>query len=210
MSDMDRDDSALLDLFFSEDSPPLTDAVVDAFLASPAQATGESSKRVMTLFVGKVLADLHKDPIKVVGSEPFGRWIETVRRNARLALADIGTAIGRDAAYIEKLESGTLWPWASDPQDIARLIFLFRLHIDAASALIQRSFALSKAHVSGDVIARAHGGKMTKERGNSTKRALDMFLSRKAKTEPLDQSINDWLTKVRLQLEGQGDQDLLS
>jgi hypothetical protein len=210
MSDMDRDDSALLDLFSSEDSPPLTDAVVDAFLASPAQATGESSGRVMTLFVRKVLADLHKDPIKVVGAESFGRWMETVRRNARLALADIGTAIGRDAAYIERLEFGTLWPWASDPQDIARLIFLFRLHIDAASALVQRSFALSKAHVSGDVIARAHRGKMTKERGDSTKRALDMFLARKAKAEPFDQSINEWLLKVRVQLEDHGDQDLLS
>jgi transcriptional regulator with XRE-family HTH domain len=209
MSDEDRD-TTLDDLLLSEGSLPLTDQLVDAFLTSPAQASVRSGGRVMNLFVRKVLEDLHKEPVREVEAEPFGRWLETVRRKARLAISDIAAAIGKDASYVERLESGGIWPWASDPYDIAAVISLFRLHIDAATALIQKSFALSKVRVSGDVIARAHGGKMTKERGDSTKRALDMFLSRKAKVEPLDQSINEWLAKVRVQLEGHGNQDLIN
>jgi transcriptional regulator with XRE-family HTH domain len=209
MNNKDRTDDSLFDFFLSETSPSLTDVVVDAFLASAAQAPVESGKRVMALFVRRVLADLHKDPVKTVEQESFGRWIETVRRKARLTLADIGGAIGRDATFIAQLESGAIWPWASDSHDIARLIALFRLHIDAASALVQRSFTLSKAQITGNVVARAHGGKMTKERGSSTRRALDMFLARNAKAEQLDESIIEWLAELRTRLEDRGERALL-
>jgi hypothetical protein len=208
MSDQDIE-NALDNLFSSEHSPPLTDSVVDAFLASPAQASEESGERVMVLFVQKVLANLHKEPVKEVGEEPFGRWIETIRRSARLAISDIGSAIGKEPSYVERLESGGAWPWDLDPKDVVNLICLFRIHIKAASYLVQKSYTLSRAHVAGDVIGRAHSGKMTKERGDSTRRALDMFLARNAKPEELDDSITEWLSKVEKRLEDCQAQELL-
>lgn len=200
MSDEDVE-KALNDLFSSEHSPPLTDAVVDAFLASTTEASVESGERVMALFVQKVLANLHTEPVKEVGEESFGRWIQTIRQRARLALSDIGIAIGKETSFIERLESGSAWPWDLDPKDMVNILSLFRIHINATAHLVQKSFVLSRAHLPGDVIGRAHKGKMTKERGESTRRALDMFLARNAKPEKLDDSILEWLSNVRKQLE---------
>jgi transcriptional regulator with XRE-family HTH domain len=208
MSDKDIE-KALNNLFSSDHSPPITDAVVDAFLASSAEAPVESGERVMALFVQKVLANLHAEPIKEVEEESFGRWIQTIRQRARLALSDIGIAIGKEPAYIERLESGTAWPWDLDPKDMVNILCLFRIHINTTLYLVQKSFVLSRAHVSGDVIGRAHKGKMTKERGESTKRALDMFLARNAKPEKLDDSILEWLSNVRKHLEDYQAKDLL-
>jgi transcriptional regulator with XRE-family HTH domain len=136
-----------------------------------------------------------------VGEEPFGRWIQTVRHTARLAVSDIAAAMGKEPSYVDRLESGSTCPWDLDPQDIAHLVCLFRVHMKATLFLIQKSFDVSCAQLSGDVTARAHRGKMTRERGDSTRRALDMFLARNAKPKKLDDSITEWLSKVQKQLE---------
>jgi hypothetical protein len=200
MSDEDLE-NVLGNLFSSEHSPRLTDSLVDAFLASSAQASEESGERVMALFVEKVLASVCKEPVREIGEEPFGRWIQSVRRSARLAISDIGNAIGKEPSYVDRLESGRTWPWELDPKDMVSLMCLFRIHIKATASLVQKSFSLSRAHVPGNVIGRAHRGKMSRERGDSTRRALDMFLTRNAKPQGLDDSVTEWLLKVQKQLE---------
>ncbi len=194
-------DDVLHELFSSNHSPALTDSMVDAFLNSPAQAPKESGERVIAFFVEKVLADLHKEPVRHVQTQTFAVWIQGIRQLARLAVSDIALAIGKETAYVERLESGLTLPWDLKPQDAARLVRLFRLHIRAMSDLIQKSFDVNSAHVGSNVAARAHGGKMTTNRGDATNRALQMFVARNTKEKPLDTSIIDWLGGVREQLE---------
>ncbi len=201
MKDEENLENALHELFSSDHSPALTDSIVDTFLRSSAQATKESGDRVIALFVGKVLADLHKEPVTNVQTQTFGAWIQGIRELARLALSDTATAIGKEPAYLQRLESGMTAPWDLKPEDIACLVRLFRLHMKALSYLIQKSFDVGSTHVEGNVAARAFRGKMTTDRGDATNRALKMFLARNTKETPLDASISEWLSNVEKQLQ---------
>jgi hypothetical protein len=199
MNDDDLENT-LASLFSSEQSPSLSEAFVDTFLASNAEAPVECGERVMILFVRKVLSNVCEEPVKEVGELPFGRLIESIRRSARLSVSDIAAAIGKEPVHIERLESSRSWPWEWEPNEIAHLLLLFRLHIKATGHLVQTSFSLSKASLSGNVIGRANKGRMTRERGDSTSRALDMFLARKAKPQELDATVKEWLSQVEKQL----------
>ncbi|HEY3104368.1 MAG TPA: hypothetical protein VGJ69_12305, partial [Pyrinomonadaceae bacterium] len=178
MNEEENLENALHELFSSDHSPPLTDSIVDTFLSSSAEASKESGDRVIALFVEKVLADLHKEPVKNVQTQTFGAWIQGIRELARLALSDIALAIGKEPVYVQRLESGMTVPWDLRPEDIACLVRLFRLHMKAMSYLIQKSFDVNCTHVEGNVAARAYRGKMTTDRGDATNRALKMFLAR--------------------------------
>jgi hypothetical protein len=193
-------EDVLHELFSSDHSPPLTDSMVDCFLSSRAQGTKESGDRVIALFVSKVLADLHKEPVKDVQTQTFGAWLQGIRELARLAPSDIAVAIGKEPVYVQRLESGMTVPWDLKPEDIACLVRLFRLHMKAVSYLIQKSFDVSSTHVEGNVAARAYRGKMTTDRGDATNRALKMFLARNTKETPLHSSITEWLSNVEKQL----------
>jgi hypothetical protein len=201
MNEEENLENVLHELFSSDHSPPLTDSIVDAFLSSSAQVSKESGDRVIALFVEKVLADLHKEPVKNVQAQTFGAWIQGIRELARLALSDIALTIGREPVYLQRLESGMTVPWDLKPEDIASLVRLFRLHMKALTCLMQKSFDVSCTPVQGNVAARAHKGKMTTDRGDATNRALKMFLARNTQEKPMDDSITEWLSNVKKQLE---------
>ena len=202
-------DDALRELFSSDESPPLTDSLVDAFLSSSAEAPKESGDRVIAAFVRKVLEDLHKEPVKDVQPQTFGAWIQGIRELARLALTDIALTVGKEPAYIERLESGIAVPWDQKPEDVARIVQLFRLHMKAMSYLVQKSFNVHSTHIGGNVAARAYRGKMTSNRGDATSRALKMFIARNTKERPLDTTIIEWLSSVEKQLENWHARELL-
>jgi len=199
----------LEDTLCSENAPPLTDSVVDAFLAAPVEASQASVDRMRARFVERLLADLHQEPVKGVEDQPFGRWIEAERRRALLTEGDIANAIGKEPLYVEHLETGATYPWNLNPGDIAKLIRLFRIHISAVAQLISCSFNLSRTRLAGDVIGRAHGGHATKERGDSVKRALDLYMAKNAKKQEPSGELTAWLAEVRDRLKDQGAVDLL-
>jgi hypothetical protein len=201
MNEEENLEDALHELFSSDHSPLLTDSLVDAFLSSSVQASKESGDRVISLFVEKVLADLHKEPVKTVQAQTFGAWIQGIRGLARLAVSDVALAIGKEPIYLQRLESGMSVPWDLKPEDMACLVRLFRLHMKAMAYLIQKSFDVSCTTVEGTVAARAYRGKMTTDRGDATNRALNMFLARNTSEKPLDRSVTEWLSNVKKQLE---------
>lgn len=207
----DEDVQKLLeDTLRSEHAPPLTDSVVDAFLATSVECSHESIDRMRARFVEKLFTDLHREPIKQVEDQPFGRWMEAERKRALLTQHDIANAINKDPSYIERIETGTVHLWNLSPNDIAKLVRLLRIHISALAQLVSNSFALSRARLAGDVIGRSHGGKATKERGDSVKRALDLYLAKNAKKEETSPEITVWLNELRSKLEDQQAADLLN
>lgn len=206
----DEELSELLKLtFHSEDSPELTDAVVDAFLTTEAECSSEKTGRVRARFVQKVLFAVHCDPVRRIDRKwSFGRWIEATRESVRLTRSDVGEALRKDALFIERLESGEKLPWKYSPGDVAELVCLFRVHMDAVTQLINNSVAVSQASV-GTVVARSRGGRMSSDRGDSTKRALDMFLAHHASPSKPDVDVTNWLDSLRETLRQRDANDLL-
>ncbi len=208
----DKDISEFLnDMLRSEHAPPLTDSVVDAFLASETECSEEMVNRVRVRFVEKVLADLHQEPVRKVEEKiSLGRWLEQARERAHLGRHDIGAAIGRDQLFIESIETGDTQPWGLKVSELARIVSLFGLHIDAVSELISGSFALSNIRIQGEVLARSHRGRMSQERGSSTRRALDMFLARNVERCESSEEVTNCLTALRDELQRIGALELLS
>ena len=160
----------------SENGPPLNDAVVDAFLASATESPDNMIDRVRTRFVAKLLAEIYPHPIKHVEEKlSFGRWVEQARETARISRYDIGIAMGKNEPFIEAVETGTTQPWQMKASELASLVALFKLHINAISDLITCSLAISNVRLTGNVSARSHSGRMMSRRGSSTRRALDLF-----------------------------------
>jgi hypothetical protein len=159
--------------------------------------------------VERLFADLHQTPVKRVEDQPFGRWIEAERKKALLMPGDIANAVGKDTLYVERLESGATHPWNLNPSDIAKLVRLFRIHMSALAQLVSSSLTVSRTHLAGDVIGRAHSGHATKERGDSVKRALDLYLARNAKKEEASEEMTAWLAAVRDRLKDLESADLL-
>jgi transcriptional regulator with XRE-family HTH domain len=201
----------LEDMLRSEHAPPLTDSVVDAFLASEVECPEGIVNRVRARFVERVLADLRQEPVRKVEEKlSFGRWVEQARENARLSRQDVGAAIGKDQSFIESVESGFTLPWGLKTTELARIVSLFRLHVDAVSELVSRSFALSSVRIRGEVLARSHRGRMSQERGSSTRRALDMFLAQNVKDGELNEEVTNCLGALRDELRRMGALELLS
>lgn len=198
----DEDVSKLLkEMLRSEHAPPLTDSVVDAFLSSEAECSNEMVDRVRARFVEKVLADLHRDPVKrVEGKLSFGRWVEQAREGARLSRHDLGSVLGKEQSFVESVETGGTQPWHMNSGELARIVSLFRLHVDAVSDLILRSFALNNVRLRGEVLARSHRGRMSLERGSSTRRALDMYLARNVSGGEPNEEVSECLNALRDEL----------
>lgn len=194
--------------YCSEHDLPLTNSVVDAFIATPTECSDGAVDRMWARFVEKVLSDFHQTPVREVEDLPFGRWIEATRKKAGLTSQDIGTAIGKDQTFIERIENGTTYPWSLSLSDITNLVRLFRLHINAFTQLAASSLTLSRARTAGDVIGRSHGGKSTQERGDSLRRSLDLYLAKNAKREEPSEEITNLIGELRKSLERQQATDL--
>lgn len=84
------------DLFVFEESPPLTDAVIYAYLNSCDQYPLEDLKSMRSRFIEKSLAGVYETPIKEIKEQiSFGRWIKETRKKARLTQDDISMSLAR-------------------------------------------------------------------------------------------------------------------
>jgi hypothetical protein len=195
----DEEITKLLELTIcSEHSPDLNDEVVDAILSRAEECLPEKTARVRRRFVEKILWTLHHEPVRRIDNKwTLGRWIEAVRESVRLTRADIATAIGQDIAFVERLERGELLPWDCHPDSAANLMSLFRIHINAMSQLVWNSATVSQVRGVGSVAARSRSGHASSDRGESTKRALDLFLAHNAAPAKSDANVSNWIESVR-------------
>lgn len=199
---MNDDILKLLDDALQADSViDVSDADANAILMQSPECSEESLQRMRRIFVEKALSGINKVPVTEAENTPFGRWIEKIRGKASLSSESIEKAIGKRSPYIERLETGALMPWKLPASDVAELIGLFRIHIKALRQMVLASLVVNQTPLTGDVIARSHGGKVSKERGDSTKRALDMFLARNSKSVEITPEIELWLKGVTEHLE---------
>ncbi len=192
----------LRSMICSADAPSLTDAVVDAFLLSPAQSPPETAERVRTLFVKKLFDKLHSEPVREIKEKwPFGRWVEAIRESFRLTRQDVCATLRVGPHFLERLENGDSPPWSFSPKEIADLLCLLRVHMSAVHQLVMNSLAVAKMHGLGPVSARSYSGQRTEVRAQAVKKALDLYLARNVSPTGMDQEVGRWMEEVRKSLE---------
>lgn len=191
------------DSFLSEDAPELTDSEVELFMSAPDHTPPGMAERVHAKFVAKILGDLHPDLIQQIKERwPLGRWIEAIRKKARFTRGDIGVAIGKDESFVEKIETGEILPWELSPRDVAAIARLFRLSKKAMRQLVEGSAAVHQAYDQGiSVAARSHRGRWSKERKDTMRQALDLYLARNSGNVALDKTVLDWLDTLEEEIE---------
>jgi transcriptional regulator with XRE-family HTH domain len=193
----------LSDFFLSEDAPDLTDADVEMLMSIPDQSPLGMPERVRAKFTAKILEDLHPEQVQPLNKRwPLGRWIEATRKRARLTRGDIGTALGKDASFVEKLETGEILPWDLDTKEAIDIARLFRLAVKAMRQLVETSALIHQEYTDGiTVAARSHHGWRSKERKDSMKLALDLYLARNSGQPALDEKILNWLGRLEEEFE---------
>lgn len=142
MSTRDEEFSRLLrEALRLKKRPPITEADVEEFLSEPDDDS-ESVERVRTLFVEKSFLRIHSRPVRQImdmGVPSFGQWITEARRETRLPRKQIARVLKQEPSFIERLESGETPPWQCDADDVAALVKLYRLHINAVESLIRHT-----------------------------------------------------------------------
>jgi hypothetical protein len=196
----------LLELFreatCSDEASQLDDVSVDAFLAFSAECSPERAHRIGSLFVKKLFEEIHKEPVRTLSAKwPFHSWLESMRTSVRLTRDDIASALNQDHEFIERLENGEKLPWELQAKDIGDVVCLFRIHMNAVLELIGNSVSLAGFRGLGAVSARSHKGRMSRARGDSTKKALDLYLARNATPIKPDLHVERWLGELRRELE---------
>lgn len=189
------------DLFVSEASPPLTDAVVDAYLNSCDQYSPEDFKSMRSRFIEKSLADVYETPIKEIKEQiSFGRWIKETRKKAHLTQEDISMSLARGTKYVDDIENGHIFPWQSEAENIAELIILFKLHFDALLALFHTSFAISKNQEKLKMAARSNKNENKTKAQDAIRKALEIHFSSKDEDLVLNDEVEKFLTSLKAEL----------
>jgi transcriptional regulator with XRE-family HTH domain len=201
----------LLEMFRSEDSPPLTDTVVDSFLALPEQYPEEKIRRMRSRFVECLLVEANPSPVRTLKEKlPFGRWIEAIRQKAKLTREDIAAVIGMELAYVEQVESGDLAPQTLPCNELGALVQLFRLHVDAVRDLLLISIAVGRARANLGVAGRLAPGKEARKTAEAMKLALDTYLADTVEiSADVESEVEDCMAAVRGYLEARQARELL-
>ena len=140
MSTRDEEFSKLLkEALRLKKRPPVTEQVVDEFLSTPDDDPG-AVERVRALTVEKSFRSVHRRPVRqimVMSVHSFGEWIAAVREKTHLPVQQVARVLKQEPGFMERLESGETPPWRCDPDTVAALVKLYRVHIDAVESLLR-------------------------------------------------------------------------
>jgi hypothetical protein len=195
-------------ILFDEIAGPLSDGVVDAFLANVTGVNDDRSRRIRGAFARRLVASTHSAAIHRV--EPiwtFGRWIENARRTLSLEVSDLAAAIDVEPATIERLERSDVLPWTIGGDILTRLVSLFRLHITVVEQLFATSQAVLRGQLGTTAIARS--SLLASARSDATRRALDSFLAANSGTSGQTAECQEAIRILRRDLHHRGERELV-
>jgi hypothetical protein len=120
--------------------PEITDEGVADLLAPHPEHPPGTLEKVRANFLGKVFRKYHPEIIwQVPSDQQFGPWFRGLRENVRLPVGEIAAAIEEPRSFLETLEQGEVRPWELDPDGVAKLMILYRVHFYAAEALVKQA-----------------------------------------------------------------------
>lgn len=118
----------------------VSDEEIREFLAPDPDIPPGAVEGVRALFLDKVFHKLHPRPVwQVQDNQRFSPWFKAVRRSARLPLEEISAAIEETPSFMEQLESGEIPPWHLNPDSVARLMIVYRVHFMAIERLVRNA-----------------------------------------------------------------------
>jgi transcriptional regulator with XRE-family HTH domain len=192
----------LEETLLSDITSPLTDEMVNAYLSEARSYPRETSVRMLNQYAIKVFKKLHPNAIRYIEELiTFGRWIEEKRKDALLTRADLASVLGKRTSYVERLETGKILPWTVSIIDLADLIFLFRVHIDAVPKLMERSLAVSMEYERAKREKASIRITRPEDKDPDTGKALDEHLARTLPEVELSGEVTACLQALRREFE---------
>ena len=178
----------LTEAFLSEESPPLTDENVNLFLSLPIEeGPPEELERARGGFAARVLrSDYERPQPRVRSGLSFGGWLRSMREGAGLSPKAVAARLKRDESFVLELESSESRPWKFPLDVIARVMVLFRVHINAVRSLALYNLANKTAPSAG----------------------ISTFVSGDPSSSPV--LMNMWLQDLERTLRSIGAKDLIS
>jgi DNA-binding XRE family transcriptional regulator len=117
-------------------SSPVKDAQIRTGDAEYLQNPEEFRYRVRKKLAAILLSDLHKTPARKIGSTvTLGAWITEVRAQTNLTDTDLAAALDVSEEWINQIGLDAYAPWTIDYRQMADVLCLFRLHLDALEQL---------------------------------------------------------------------------
>jgi transcriptional regulator with XRE-family HTH domain len=148
-------------------------------------------------FVKNVLAELHRRPVRELAQPwPFGRWLEATRQGARLSRENVALALEKDEDFVEQIETGEILPWNLSVSDAAKIVILFRVHMDVIKQLVHSSYVVSKAREALKKAKRPHRGERFEEKDPSVKLAVDLYYARNSEFIEMSEDVTKWLISL--------------
>ncbi len=197
----DRSIAAAKWLLLSPDCPPLPKSVMDSFHSMPEPCPEEEVAIMQKLVIEKLFAKLYPKPIRQPKAKaPFGLYIKETRETIRLHAGDIARFLGRSASYVKDIETGKTLPWQLDPEEVATITTLFRLHAKALRKLVLASISVSQGRAEMDEAVkkapRPLRKRLTARKDDEIEAATDEFYARSANESLMTDDIERWFKKV--------------
>jgi len=198
-------------------SSDLNDQLVDRILAQPANISDASKEHVKSHLRCRIQDTAIAAATKAVkrAAIPLGRYVETVRGQAGLDRATMGTRLKKDIEFIERFERGHIDPCQLSASEFADIAELFQIRFAALPAMLTASAVAAAAKDGYRAIARSHGGMRHETSGEDIERALESFArtvpaAERGVTSKITEEIRVFLTKVEVELKRRGRQDLFT
>jgi transcriptional regulator with XRE-family HTH domain len=179
----------------SDYAPSIPPEVIHTYLSLPVEEIEVDTNLMFGHFIKKVLADLHRRPVRNIAPEwPFGRWLEDTRQSVRFSRTDIAGALNKDESFVERLETGEILPWQLSLYDAAEIVILFRVHMDAIKQLVESSYVVSKAREALEKAEQSgHRGKPFAEADPLAKLTVDLYYARNSEPIEMSEEAKQWL-----------------
>lgn len=192
--------AALKSLLLPSDSPSLIGMTLDTFLIPPEPCPEEDLARMKNRIVEKILADLHPKPARRLETPmSFGQCLKRTRELVHLHAGNIALFLGKTASYVKDIETGKTPPWQLDPEEMATLALLFRIHADLLRKLVISSIAVSQGRAEKErAIEKASPGirKQLRRKSSDAEESDDELYAHLGKGEPMPKDIEKWFKRV--------------
>ena len=144
------------------------------------------------------------------GSRPLGRHIQFLRKEAGVSIKRLAERLGRDAIFVERLESGDLSPLKVSHGTISDLMEIFKINLRELISCTKAWLEISSKAAIGPAHARADRKMRKRERLEDLSAAIEDLVYASSKREPQKISLpDDFLSGIKKELERRGRTDLI-
>ena len=140
----------------------------------------------------------------------FGRHIQHIRKEAGISASRMAERVGKDKAFVEKLESGQISPLHIAKGTIADIMETFRINLKELVSAVKMSLQVSPMAGVIPVHARADAKGDEKERLEDISIAAEDLMYISSKKEQKEVSVpEEFLEGITKELENRGRTDLI-